>query len=104
MKRLDKLYLKVSRIDKLEKTMKLFKIEKRSEETMKEYILRYEKYSRECEKSGGGRMSEEMKGSHLLSQANLSKTDLHVILGACGNEEYNFGNIKTGLLDRKSVV
>jgi hypothetical protein len=98
LKILDKTFKKDGRLDKMEKAMKLYKIEKQKEETMKEYVTRYETYSRECEKAGGGKMTEEMKGSHLLGQANLTNIELHIVLGACGEEEYEFEKIKTSLM------
>jgi hypothetical protein len=94
---LDVVYKKDSRVDKMEKALNLFGIEKKTEETMKEYVRRYEKCSRECSKAGGGKMDEELKGSHLLRQAKMSKTEVHLVLGACGKEKYEYEVVKSVL-------
>src|SRR5215469_5357384 len=96
-RRLDKMYLKDSRMNKIEKAFEYFKIEKKAEETMKEFIVRYEKAGKACESVGGGKMSEELKGSHLLGGAGLNKMELHIVLGACGSEEYNFETVRNAL-------
>src|SRR5215469_3166527 len=94
LEELDKVFKKDNRILRMEKARTFYTIQRRKEETIKDYIIRYEDSMRKCEKAGGGTMSEELKASHLLGQANLTKTDLHVVLGACGTEEFNFEKLK----------
>jgi hypothetical protein len=94
LKRLDELYKKDSKMEKLNKAAAFFRIEKKESERMKEYIMRYERTSLECEAVGGGKMSDEMKASHLITGAKLNTSDLHIVLGACGRDEYNFESVK----------
>lgn len=94
---LNKVYKKDNRLDRMEKSLKLFKIERKREETVKDYVFRYEKFARQCEGAGGGVMSDTLKGCHLLEQANLTENEKHIVLGACGDKEYNFEEIKKAL-------
>ena len=94
LNKLDSVYKRESKMDKLNKTIEFFRLERGEKENMRDYIVRHESAAVECEAVGGGKMSNEMKGSHLLYGARLNKTDLHVVLGACGDKEYNYTTIK----------
>jgi hypothetical protein len=94
LNKLDSVYKRESKMDKLNKTIEFFRLERGEKESMRDYIVRHESAAVECEAVGGGKMSNEMKGSHLLYGAKLNKTDLHVVLGACGDKEYNYETIK----------
>ena len=95
---LEKHYKKDTRLDKMEKAMNLYRIEREQNESAKEYVFWYEKYSDKCTKAGGEEMSAEMKGAHLLRQVNFSDMEKHIVLGACGDRLYDYTNIREQMI------
>lgn len=95
--KLDRMYLREEGMNRIEKLKEFLKIEKEKDENMREYVLRYEKVYEECKKVGGGTMSEAMKGTHVLMGAKLNERDQHIILGACGNKNYDYEEISRAL-------
>lgn len=91
---LDEIYMKDSKMEKLTRAVTFFHIGKLDHERMKDYIVRFERLSKECEEIGGGVMNDEMMASHLINGAKLDKRDLHIVLGACSSTEYKYKNIR----------
>jgi hypothetical protein len=87
-------YKKDDMVDKLTKAIDFFTIGKEKSESMREFIVRYERVAHECEKVGGGKMSKELMGSRLLHGARLSSVDQHIVLGACSLEGYEYETVK----------
>jgi hypothetical protein len=94
MDKLDSVYKKDEMMDRMKKAVDFFSVKKSKEESMREYIVRYEKIVSECESVGGGKMSEELKGSHVMYGAQLSSTEQQIVLGACSLGGYNYDTIK----------
>ena len=92
LKKLDEAYLKDTLMDNYSKMKSYFKIERESGETMRDFIIRYEKEELECSKALGKSMFEgEAKGFHVLEQANLSDNQKQMVLAACGKGKLEYG-------------
>ena len=91
LKKLDEAYLKDTLMDNYSKMKCYFKIERESGETMRDFIIRYEKVELECKKALGKSMFEgEAKGFHVLEQAHLSESQKQMVLSACGNGKLEY--------------
>ena len=91
LKKLDAAYKKDTLMDNYGKMKRYFKTERESGETMREFIIRYEKEELECSKAIGKSMFEgEAKGFHLLEQANLSENQKQMVLAACGKGKLEY--------------
>ena len=88
---LDKIYLRDSLMDRYGKMKDYFKIERGSSETMREFIQRYEKMESECKRALDSPMfSSEVKGFHVLEQANLSEGQRQMVIAACGQNKLEY--------------
>ena len=94
---LDKAYRKDKRINKILKIEEYYKIQRKDRESIKEYVERYEHVARKCKMEGGGELSEEMRGWHLVVQARLDQTTQTIIVGAC-SAEAKYEEIKEEML------
>ena len=91
LKKLDEAYLKDTLSDNYGKIKSYVKIERESGETMRDFIIRYEKEEMECSRAIGKSIWEgEVKGYHVLEQANLSETQKQMVLAACGSEKLDY--------------
>ena len=97
IKELEKYYQKESRTYKLMKLKELMNIKRGTDESMEEYIRRYEKVARDLKSAGGGELEENMKGWHLLGQAGLEDLEEQVVVGACHTQE-GYDHIKGELM------
>ena len=94
LKKLDEAYLKDTLMDNYSKMKAYFKIERESSETMRDFIIRYEKVELECRKAIGQNMFEgEAKGFHVLEQANLSESQKQMVLAACGKGKLEYETV-----------
>ena len=94
LKKLDEAYKKDTLMDNYGKMKSYFKIERESGETMREFIIRYEKIELECSRAIGKSMFEgEAKGFHLLEQANLSENQKQMVLAACGKGKLEYDDV-----------
>ena len=92
LEKLDTAFLKDTLMDNYSKMKSYFKIERESGETMRDFIIRYEKAELECSKALGKSMLEgEAKGFHVLEQANLSDNQKQMVLAACGKGKLEYG-------------
>lgn len=91
LKKLDEAFKKDTLMDNYGKMKKYFKIERESGETMREFIIRYEKEELECRRAIGKSMFEgEAKGFHVLEQAHLSENQKQMVLAACGQGKLDY--------------
>ena len=91
LKKLEEAYEKDTLMDNFGKLKSFFKIERESGETMRDFIIRYEKRELECRKALGKSILEgEVKGYHVLDQANLSENQKQMVLAACGKEKLEY--------------
>ena len=91
LKKLDEAYRKDTIADNYEKLRTYIKIERESGETLRDYIIRYEKEELECSKAlGNSVLGGEVKGFHVLEQANLSDSQKQMVLAACGREKLEY--------------
>lgn len=92
--KLDEAYMRDTLMDNYGKMKDFFKIERESGETMRDFIMRYEKVELECSKAVGKSMFEgEAKGFHVLEQANLTDNQKQMVLAACGNGKLEYGTV-----------
>ena len=93
-KKLDEAYLKDTLMDNYSKMKRYFKIERESGETMRDFIIRYEKMELECRRAIGKNMFEgEAKGFHVLEQASITDNQKQMVLSACGNGKLEYGTV-----------
>ena len=94
LKKLDEAYLKDTLMDNYSKMKSYFKIERESGETMRDFIIRYEKVELECSKAIGRSMFQgEAKGFHVLEQANLADNQKQMVLAACGKGKLEYSTV-----------
>ena len=94
LKKLDEAYLKDTLVDNYSKMKSYFNIERESGETMRDFIIRYEKVELECSRAIGKNMFEgEAKGFHVLERATISDNQKQMVLAACGNRKLEYGAV-----------
>ena len=94
LKKLDEAYLKDTLTDNFTKMNNYFQIKRKNGESMRDYIIRYEREELECSKAIGKSMLEgEAKGYHVLAQANLSDKEKQMVLSACGKEKLEYEGV-----------
>ena len=88
---LDKIFLRDSVMDRYGKLKEYFKIEREVGESMRAFIQRYEKIESECKRALDSPMfSEELKGFHVLEQANLAEGQRQMVIAACGQDKLEY--------------
>ena len=72
LEKLDKRYRKDKVMETYGKVRQYLKVERGKEEKIEDYLHRYDKLAEECKKATGnnGMLDGEIKGCHLLEQAN----------------------------------
>ena len=94
LRKLDEVYLKDTLMENYGKMKSYFKIERESNEKMRDFVIRYEKAASECKKAIGKEMFEgEAKGFHILEQANLSESQKQMVLAACGEGKLEYDKV-----------
>jgi hypothetical protein len=93
LEKLDKRYRKDKVMETYGKVRQYLKVERGKEEKIEDYLHRYDKLAEECKKATGnnGMLDGEIKGCHLLEQANVDESQKQMIIAACGKDklEYN---------------
>ena len=85
-------YFKDTLMENYSKMKNYFKIERDSNEKMRDFVIRYEKAESECRKAVGKSMFEgKAKGFHVLEQANLTENQKQMVLLACGQGKLEYG-------------
>lgn len=91
LQKLDEIFLKDSLVENYGKMKSYFRIERDSEEKIRDFIIRYEKIEAECTRALGKKMLEgEGRGFHLLEQANLTDNQKQMVLAACGQGKLEY--------------
>ena len=94
LKRLDEIYLKDNISEKYLSVKKFLKIERKPEESMRDYLTRYEKYEGELNRINGENMfGGDIKAVHVLEQARLTESQKQMVLSACGKEKIEYENM-----------
>ena len=95
----------LSKLDEFYKKERIFEIndriaafaaaERRKGESVKEFILRFEYLSDECEKLGVSLLaSGEAKGGFLLQKARISEDEKKMVLSACGLKSMDYSLVR----------
>ena len=64
---------------------------------MRDYVQKYEMLARDCQRTRGKTLTEEMKGYQWLRQSRLSKIEVQMFLGSC-NMMDGYNNMKRNLI------
>lgn len=97
---LDKVYKKDTVMENYEKMLSYIEIKREKGESMRDYLIRYEKLSEEGRKPLGREMLEgEVKGVHVMAKAGLSEQQRRLVLTACGKEKLEYEIVK-GIMKR----
>ena len=74
------------------KVRKYLKVEREKGEKIGEYLHRYDRLAEECKKAIGGigMIDGEVKGCHLLEQANVGEQQKQMVLAACGGDKLEY--------------
>ena len=67
------------------KKLSYFKMCRKKDETVMDFLFRQEKARAEWKKLKG--KEEELEGMILIHQAGINDTDYHVVMGACGEDK-----------------
>lgn len=94
LKKLDEVYLKDTLMENYGIMKSYFKIERDSNEKMRDFVLRYEKAASECNRALGKELFEgEAKGFHILEQASLTESQKQMVLAACGDGKLEYSKV-----------
>ncbi|XP_064095297.1 uncharacterized protein LOC135207477 [Macrobrachium nipponense] len=94
LSKLDGVYLEDSPIENYNKIKNYFKIRRKSNEEMRDYLIRYEKAESECSRALGKSVLEgEVEGYHVLEQANLTENQKLLVLNACGQGKLEYKTV-----------
>ena len=90
LERLDEVYKKDKIWEKYGRARAFLKIERKSTESIGEYLNRYENVSREFKNAGGKLMEDDLKAVHLMEQAKLTDFQIEMVLTGCGKDELDY--------------
>jgi hypothetical protein len=91
MEKLDKRYRKDKMMENYIKVRNYLKVERKEKEKIEDYLQKYERLAEECKKAATGSMlTGEIKGCHLLEQANLNEQQKQMVLSACGKDKLEY--------------
>jgi hypothetical protein len=90
MEKLDKKYRKDKMMENYIKVRSYLKVERKEEEKIEDYLQKYERLAEECKKAAGSMLVGEIKGCHLLEQANLDEQQKQMVLSACGKDKLEY--------------
>ena len=96
IEKLDSIYRKDNVLETYSKVRSYLKVERNSKEKIADYLHRYDKLADECKRATGGEgmLDGEVKGCHLLEQANVTEQQKQMILAACGRDKLEYNIIK----------
>ena len=77
------------------------KMERKQEETMRDYIIRFEKEKDEC-KEAGVKIDEETLRYLIILKGNITNIEKAVIMGACG-DNMEFNKVKNEMIKIKQI-
>ena len=95
--KLDSVYREDKTISTYYKVRNYLKIERKEGEKMRDFIVRYEKVSGECQAATGAILQGEIRGCHVLDQAGLTEEQKQLVLSACGNEQLTYERVGAAL-------
>ena len=102
LEKLDKVYKKDRLTELYRKVRKMLNIERNKGETIRDYLIRYDKTGEECKALVGNMFQEEVKACHVIEKAKLTESQKQMILSACGKEKLSYdlvANIMRRVLD-----
>lgn len=95
LEKLDEAYSKDTTMENYGKMRNFYGIKRDNGEDIKDFLVRYEIASKDCERALGRKMFDgEVEGFHVMEQASLTENQKQMVLAACG----------TGKLEYKKVV
>src|SRR5215469_17677009 len=98
LKKLDERYKRDSRIISMNKILEFYDIERKSEETIREFFDRFERVRRECMRIEGQESQELTDGWLALKWAKLSEMETQIVLGACVEGRQGYENEKNEVI------
>ena len=94
LKKLDEIYLQDNITENYRLLKKLVNIERKPEESMRDYLIRYDKNDGELNRIKGRIMfDDEIKSVHMLERARLTENQKQMVLSACGSGEIKYKNM-----------
>ena len=94
LKKLDEFYRKEQTWDRCCKIAQFAEMKRKRDESVKEFILRYEYCLDECEKIGVPMLVGEAKGIFLLQKANVTEEQMKMVTSACGEEKLEYDRVR----------
>src|ERR1044072_6625669 len=95
---LDKRFGKEKSRDRYDKILEFFRIKRSTEESIRDYVARYEMAENTCKKAGKVDLGEDMRCVHFLEGANIGDNQRQMVLAYCGKGDWVFAEFKSGLL------
>ena len=96
---LDKRFGKEKNRDRYDKILEFFKISRNINESIRDYVARYEMIENNCKKAGKVDLGEDMRCVHLLEGANIGENQRQMVLAYCGKGDWLFEEFKNGLIN-----
>jgi len=96
---LDKRFGKEKSRDRYDKILEFFRIGRKINESIRDYVARYEMIEDNCKKAGKVDLGEDMRCVHLLEGANIGENQRQMVLAYCGKGDWVFEEFKNGLLN-----
>ena len=96
MEALSKVFGRDKLMDKYFKVKSYLNLKRREEESIYDFIHRYEMTTNECNKVTGNDTGE-IKAFHILECANITEKEKQLVLSACGTENLQYNKMVTAL-------
>lgn len=97
-KKLDEKYRKDKRLEVIKKVMTYYDIEREQNEKIRDFLDRFEKAKEDCKKVAEEEDEEVVDGWVALYRAKLTETERKIVLGACGEGNQGYQNVKNEML------
>ena len=90
MDKLKRVYKKDRLTELYGKVRKMLNIERNKGESIRDFLIRYEKTEEECKGLVGNMFQAEVKGCHVLERAKISEDQKQMVISACGQDKLEY--------------
>ena len=94
LKKLDELFQKEQVWDNYDRLSGYLYIRRKKDESVRDYLSRYEFLEAECRKTGNSSIEGELRAVHLLESAGFAEQEENMIVSACGQQKLEFDLVR----------
>ena len=90
MEKFKKVYKKDRLTEVYGKVRKMLNIERNKGESIRDFLIRYEKTEEECKGLVGNMFQAEVKGCHVIERAKITEAQKQMVISACGQDKLEY--------------